>query len=97
MKKFLLWLGCLFSSKNKIIETPRIQISSTGTQAITDESREKYLKALKACIDSRVKEYPSWEEIVEALADAELGDDSKLNVIKRRRRLVKEKYPKPTY
>jgi hypothetical protein len=85
----------LFQKKTKVIETPKIQITATNKPPVTDEMRKKYFDDLKACIESRVKEYPSWEEIVEALADSESGDKTKLNVVLRRRRLVKQKYPKP--
>lgn len=89
-------LKALFSKKIKVIETPKIQITSTGGSPITEESREAYFKALATCAENRAREYPPWEDIVEALADAEGGDRSKLNVVIRRRRLVKQKYPKPT-
>lgn len=95
MRSFIFWLKAIFSKKTKVIETPKIQITSTGKEPITDERREEYLKELKKCIHERIREYPSWEEIIEALADAESGDKTKLQVIIRRRRLVKQKYPKP--
>lgn len=95
MKKILFWVVALFSRKTKVIESQKIQITSTGTFPVTEEVREKYLKELKSCMDSRIKEYPTWEEVLEALVDAECGDSSKLNVVKRRRLLVKQKYQKP--
>lgn len=88
-------LKALFSKKTKVIETPKIQITSTGKEPVTDEAREKYIKDLKKCIEDRIREYPSWEEIIEALADAECGDKTKLQVVIRKRRLTKLKYPKP--
>lgn len=95
MKAFIFWLKALFGKKSMVIDSPKIQITSTGTVAITEEDREQYFKALKTCAENRAREYPSWEDIVEALAEAEGGDRSKLNVVIRRRRLVKQKYPKP--
>jgi hypothetical protein len=85
----------LFQKKTKVIETPKIQITATNKPPVTDEMRKKYLDDLKLCTESRIKEYPSWEEVVEALIDAESGDKAKLNVVLRKRRLVKQKYPKP--
>lgn len=95
MKSILFRLKNIFSKKIKVIETPKIQITSTGNAPITDDSRKAYLDELAKCTSNRVKEYPAWEDIVEALADAEAGDRNKLNVIIRRRRLVKKKFPKP--
>jgi hypothetical protein len=93
----ILWfrIKAFFSKKTKVIETPKIQITATGKEPVTDERREQYLKETKKCIEDRIREYPSWEEIIEALADAESGDKTKLQVVIRKRRLTKLKYPKP--
>jgi len=95
MSKLWFRIKSIFSKKTLVIETPKIQITETGKEPVTEESREKYLKQLRKCIEDRIREYPSWEEIIEALADAESGDKTKLQVVIRKRRLTKLKYPKP--
>jgi hypothetical protein len=96
MKKLILWFKSLFQKRVTTIDMPKIQILSTGTVPVTQEALDKYLDEERACIAKRVEEYPSWESIVEAMIDAEDGNTQKLNAIIRKRKLVKQKYPKPT-
>ena len=95
MKKLIVWLRAKFSKKHKSINMPRIQILSTGTTVVTEESRKKYFDDLQKCVDRRISDYPSWEEIIEALVEERSGNTGPIQSIVRRRKLVKEKYPKP--
>lgn len=52
---------------------------------------------LKKIIDNRRSEYPSIEELVEAICEKEMeGRPEKWNEIKTKRAAVKAKYPKPS-
>lgn len=59
------------------------------TYEIVDVSAEK---ALEECYAKRKAEYPSIEEIVEAMIE---NDNAKLNALKAKRNEIKQKYPKP--
>lgn len=95
MKRLILWIKSKFQKNVVSIETPKIQILSTGSEAVTEDEKEKYIKDLKSCIENRVSEYPSWEKIVEALVESESGNKAPLLAIVRSRKLIKQKYPKP--
>ena len=44
---------------------------------------------------NRRKEYPSWEEVQEALIENMEGRPRKLEIVKKQREVVRNKYPKP--
>jgi hypothetical protein len=95
MKKLIFWIRSKFGKKVKHIDMPRIQILSTGTTVVTEESRDKYLTELKECIDNRVALYPSWEDVIDAMIEERSGNVGPIQSIVRKRKLIKEKYPKP--
>lgn len=43
----------------------------------------------------RANEYPSWEEVQEALIENMEGRPEKLTIIKKKRTMVRDKHPKP--
>lgn len=59
---------------------------------ITDLKKNKQWINEQA-LKNRKKEYPPLEEMIEALFDDKEGDSTKLEEIKQKRALVKQKYP----
>lgn len=97
MMKLFGWLKrVLFPTKKVIrINHSTFLLMSKGSAPVTEEDHEKYHEELKKCLENRRNEYPTWDEVMEAMIEAQSGHPAKLHGVLNQRKQVQKKYPKP--
>lgn len=100
MKRFIDWIKNFFRKpvpQKKIVHVQKLThvLHGNGTRAVTEEDKSQYLKQLAICLNSRMNEYPKWEDVVEAMIEAHSGNFNQLQDIVKKRANIKAKYPKP--